>query len=68
MRLTEVLDICYFLFRCFQIFKTVRLVRGIQTQHPDNIQRYRLYISQLQDLSILGVVEAFTEQAPQVIK
>jgi len=57
---------CGRLVRCFQIFKTVRLVRGIQTQHPDNIQRYRLYISQLQDLSILGVVEAFTEQAPQV--
>lgn len=44
----------------------MRLIRGIQNQHPDNTQRYRLYISQLQDLSVLGVVEAFTEEAPQV--
>ena len=44
----------------------MRLIRGIESQHPDNTQRYRLYISQLEDLSILGVVEAFTEEAPQV--
>ena len=30
------------------------------------MQRYRLYISQLRDLSTLGVLEAFTEEAPQV--
>jgi hypothetical protein len=48
------------------MFKTVRLIRRIQNPHPDNLQRYRLYISQLQDLSTLGVVEAFTEEAPQV--
>ena len=52
--------------RCFQIFKTVRVIRGIQQQDPDNTQRYRLYISMLHDLSITGVVEAFTEEAPQV--
>ena len=44
----------------------MRLIRGIQITDPDNTQRYRLYISQLQDLSTLGVVEAFTEEAPQV--
>ena len=44
----------------------MRLIRGIQNTDPDNTQRYRLYISQLQDLSTLGVVEAFTEEAPQV--
>ena len=44
----------------------MRLIRRIQNTDPDNTQRYRLYISQLQDLSTLGVVEAFTEEAPQV--
>ncbi|KAJ7375729.1 XK- protein 6, partial [Desmophyllum pertusum] len=48
-----------------QIFKTVRVIRGIQQQQPDNKQRYCLYISMLHDLSITGVVEAFTEEAPQ---
>ena len=44
----------------------MRLIRGIQITDPHNTQRYRLYISQLQDSSTLGVVEAFTEEAPQV--
>ena len=56
----------YWSCRCVQIFKTVRLIRRIHVIDPDNTQRYRLYISQLQDLSTLGVVEAFTEEAPQV--
>ncbi|KAK2561038.1 hypothetical protein P5673_016169 [Acropora cervicornis] len=54
---------------CFQIFKTVRVIRQIEynnRQEPQNIQRYRLHISQLYEMSILGVVEAFTEEAPQV--
>jgi len=44
----------------------VRLIRGIQNTDPYNTELYRLYISQLQDSSTLGVVEAFTEEAPQV--
>lgn len=60
---------CGRIVRCFQIFKTVRVIRQIEynnRQEPQNIQRYRLHISQLYEMSILGVVEAFTEEAPQV--
>lgn len=46
----------------------MRIVRATETAHPDNTQLYRLYISQLYQLSIVGVVEAFTEEAPQVMK
>lgn len=55
--------------RCFQIFKMVRIIRKIEDndrENPQNIQRYRLHICQLYEMSILGVVEAFTEEAPQV--
>ncbi|XP_068730567.1 XK-related protein 9-like [Montipora capricornis] len=55
--------------RCFQIFRTVRKVRGIKKdnqEEPTSIQCNRLYISQLYEMSILSVVEAFTEEAPQV--
>ena len=44
----------------------MRFIRKIQNRDPRNTELYRLYISQLQDLSTLGVVEAFTEEAPQV--
>ncbi|XP_022809394.1 XK-related protein 6-like [Stylophora pistillata] len=60
------LILCGRFLRCFQIFKTVRLIRRIDEPHEDNCQLYRLYISQLQDSSTLSVVEAFTEEAPQV--
>ena len=52
--------------RCCQIFKTVRLIRGVHKVSPDDKERYRLYIAQLQDYSTLGVLEAFMEDAPQV--
>ena len=52
--------------RCCQIFRTVRLIRGIKQQSPDDKERYRLFIAQLQDFSTLGVLEAFMEEAPQV--
>ena len=44
----------------------MRFIRKIQNRDPRNTELYRLYISQLQDMSTLGVVEAFTEEAPQV--
>ena len=42
------------------------MIRGIKHQSPDDKERYRLYIAQLQDSSTLGVLEAFMEEAPQV--
>ena len=56
----------FYLCRCCQIFKTVRLIRRIKGQTSDDKERYRLYIAQLQDASTLGVLEAFMEEAPQV--
>ena len=44
----------------------MRFIRKIQSRDPRNKELYRLYISQRQDSSTLGVVEAFTEEAPQV--
>ncbi|XP_078349287.1 XK-related protein 6-like [Oculina patagonica] len=58
--------LCGGLLRCCQIFRTVRLIRSIKHQSPDDKERYRLYIAQLQDSSTLGVLEAFMEEAPQV--
>ena len=52
--------------RLFQILKTVRFIRRISTPHKENSELYRLYISQQVDTSTLSVVEAFTEEAPQV--
>ena len=44
----------------------MRRIRKIKNRDPSNSGLYRLGVSQLQDLSTLGVVEAFTEEAPQV--
>lgn len=63
------LILCGRFVRCFQTFRTVLIIRGIEQndqEKPENIQRYRLHISQLYRMSILSVVEAFTEEAPQV--
>ena len=70
MSLLETSDkICFFSIFCSrycQIFRTVRLIRRIKQPSPDDKDRYRLYIAQLQDSSTLGVLEAFMEEAPQV--
>lgn len=58
----------FLLYRCCQIFRTVRLIRRKKTQSPGDKERFRLYIAQLQDSSALGVLEAFMEEAPQVKK
>lgn len=60
------LFLCGGLLRCCQIFRTVRLIRSRKSESSGDKERYRLYIAQLQDLSALGVLEAFMEEAPQV--
>ena len=44
----------------------MRSIRSISGPDKDNRELYRLYISQQVDTSTLSVVEAFTEEAPQV--
>ena len=67
MNLVEGLKGLYSLsYRCCQIFRTVRLIRSRKEESPGDKERYRLFIAQLQDLSTLGVLEAFMEEAPQV--
>ena len=44
----------------------MRRIREIKHPNRRNLWLYVICVSQLQDMSILGVVEAFTEEAPQV--
>ena len=44
----------------------MRSIRSISGPDKGNRELYRLYISQQVDTSTLSVVEAFTEEAPQV--
>lgn len=46
--------------------RLIRQIKNRTSDDKDDKERYRLYIAQLQDVSTLGVLEAFMEEAPQV--